>query len=57
MTCRPEFAAKLIAAERASAFEAVEKAAMTGDRWWTAAELFTTSDVGRPPETPITVNG
>ena len=55
-----------------SAFEEIEKATITGHRWWTAAELATTSDVVRPtelpellasllkdgpPDSPITVNG
>ncbi|MFI9752909.1 NUDIX hydrolase [Streptomyces collinus] len=35
-----------------SAFEEIEKAAITGHRWWTAAELATTSDVLRPAELP-----
>ncbi|MFG2557214.1 NUDIX hydrolase [Streptomyces sp. NPDC048581] len=35
-----------------SAFEEIEKAAITGHRWWTAAELATTSDVVRPTELP-----
>lgn len=55
-----------------SAFEEIEKAAITGHRWWTAADLVTTSDVLRPaglpqllasllkdgpPDVPIMVNG
>lgn len=35
-----------------SAFEEIEKAAITGHRWWTPAELVTTSDVVRPAELP-----
>ncbi|MGI5371300.1 hypothetical protein [Streptomyces iakyrus] len=35
-----------------SSFEEIEKAAITGHRWWTAAELVTTSDVLRPTELP-----
>lgn len=55
-----------------SAFEEIEKAAITGHRWWTAADLATSSDVMRPtglpellasllkdgpPDVPIMVNG
>jgi 8-oxo-dGTP pyrophosphatase MutT (NUDIX family) len=55
-----------------SAFEEIEKAAITGHRWWTAADLATSSDVMRPtglpellasllkdgpPHSPIMVNG
>ena len=55
-----------------SAFEEIEKTAITGHRWWTAADLVTTSDVMRPtglpellasllkdgpPDSPIMVNG
>ncbi|MGW8889016.1 NUDIX hydrolase [Streptomyces sp. NPDC055749] len=35
-----------------SAFEETEKAAITGHRWWTVAELAATSDVLRPAELP-----
>ncbi|MEL5955959.1 NUDIX domain-containing protein [Streptomyces sp. CLV115] len=35
-----------------SAFEEIEKAAITGHRWWTMAELAATSDVLRPAELP-----
>ncbi|MCF1600045.1 NUDIX domain-containing protein [Streptomyces muensis] len=35
-----------------SAFEDVERAAISGHRWWTAAELAATSDVLRPAELP-----
>jgi hypothetical protein len=37
---------------RYSAFEDIEKAAISGHRWWTAAELAATSDVLRPAELP-----
>jgi 8-oxo-dGTP pyrophosphatase MutT (NUDIX family) len=35
-----------------SAFEDIERAAISGHRWWTAAELAATSDVLRPAELP-----
>ncbi|MGW0940540.1 NUDIX hydrolase [Streptomyces sp. NPDC002666] len=35
-----------------SAFEEIEKAAITGHRWWTTAELAATSDVLRPADLP-----
>ncbi|MEV0573847.1 NUDIX domain-containing protein [Streptomyces sp. NPDC050392] len=35
-----------------SAFEEIERAAITGHRWWTVAELAATSDVLRPAELP-----
>ncbi|WP_406459366.1 NUDIX domain-containing protein [Streptomyces sp. NBC_00876] len=35
-----------------SAFEEIEKAAITGHRWWTAAELAATPDLLRPAELP-----
>ncbi|MDX3645260.1 NUDIX hydrolase [Streptomyces sp. MB09-02B] len=35
-----------------SAFEDIERAAISGHRWWSAAELAVTSDVLRPAELP-----
>lgn len=35
-----------------SAFKEIEKAAISGHRWWTATELAATSDVLRPAELP-----
>ncbi|MCX5256920.1 NUDIX domain-containing protein [Streptomyces canus] len=35
-----------------SAFEDIERNAISGHRWWTAAELAATSDVLRPAELP-----
>jgi hypothetical protein len=33
-------------------FEEIEKAVITGHRWWTPAELAATSDMLRPVELP-----